>query len=170
MKPKKKQCSVSFIGKYEITILDDLRLILPSDVIRQLKHHGIEKVLAGKLPGFNALVLCPETLWGKWLNKLKKDFPLIETHDGARSFLIPWKPIGWDSKGRISLPRRARDHIGIRAHGTAILIGTGFCFELWGEEEFNKITRECELALFKSIKPRLSIRNGIPSVKDLESH
>ena len=163
MKTANKKASASFIGQYELTVLDDQRLILPSGVVRQLEDHGVEKVLAGKLPGFNALVLCPEALWGKWLNKLKKSCPSLRTHDGARSFLIPWRPIGWDSKGRISLPRRARNHLGISAHDTAILIGTGFYLELWSEEEFNRITRDCELALGSMIHPPQPVRQGVSS-------
>lgn len=162
MKTKNKHYSISFVGQYELTVLDDQRLILPSDVVRQLEDHGIEKVLAGRLPGFNALVLCPEALWGEWLKKLRRDFPAIETYDGARSFFTPWRPIGWDSKGRISLPRRARNHLGINAHDTAILVGTGFYFELWSEEEFNRITQDCELALREIIQPPPSVSSGMP--------
>jgi len=153
LKIKAKKRSISFIGQYEMTVLDDHRLILPSDVLRQLEHQGVDKVLAGRLPGFNALILCPEGLWDDWLTKLRKDFPGIETHYGARSFLIPWGPTTWDSKGRISLPRRARNHLGINTHDIAILVGTGFCFELWSEEEFTRITQDCELALGKTIHP-----------------
>lgn len=152
MLSKSKPCPISFIGRYEITVLDDRRLILPADVVRQLKHHGVETVLVGKLPGCNALILCPEALWGKWLKKLKKSFPALNTHQGARSFLIPWQPISWDCKGRISLPRRARNHMGINSHDIVILIGTGFYFELWCEGEFTRITRECEHSLREAIQ------------------
>jgi len=161
LKSKNTQSTVSFIGKYEITVLDDQRLILPSDVIRQLNYHGVRKVLPGRLPGFNALVLCPETLWEKWLKKLKRNFPSLKTHSGARSFLIPWRPTTWDSKGRISLPRRARSHLGLNAHDTAILIGTGFYLELWTEEEYDTITQECELAIRQMAQPRLPLKKGV---------
>lgn len=136
-----------------MTVLDDHRLILPSDALRQLERQGVDKVLAGRLPGFNALILCPEALWDDWLIKLTRDFPGIEAHYGARSFLIPWQPVKWDSKGRISLPRRARNYLGINSHETAILVGAGFYFELWSEEEFTRITKDCEIAIGKTTHP-----------------
>lgn len=151
VKAKKPRNSVSLLGKYEVTVLSDQRIILPANIIRQLEAHGIEKLLPGGLPGRKALVLCPETLWGKWLSRTKKRFPCLETQDGARAFLIPWQPIRWDSKGRISLPRRARDYAGIKANNTVIVIGIDYYIELWAEEEFTKTTRECEIALGESV-------------------
>ena len=169
-KTKKRQCSISFVGKYEATVLSDKRTILPSGVIRQLKDHDVEKVLLGRLPGFKALVLCPEILWDKWVSRIKKRFPCLSNHDGARSFLIPWQPISWDSRGRISLPRRARDYVGAKAYDAVTLVGTDFYFELWAEEEFTRITRECEIALRRSIQPLRSVGNGILPANDLKTH
>lgn len=166
----KKQCSISFVGKYEVTVLTDRRIILPADVIRQLRDHSAEKVFPGRLPGSRALVLCPENLWGNWVKKLKKSFPCLRTHNGARTFLIPWQPVGWDTKGRITLPRRAREYAGIKANETAIIAGTDYCFELWSEKEFNEIIRECEATLRKSVQPFLSIENVVPLAKDRKSH
>jgi DNA-binding transcriptional regulator/RsmH inhibitor MraZ len=150
-KVKRQQHSISFVGRYEVTVLTDRRIILPSDVIQQLKAYNIESVFVGRIPRSKAIVLCPENLWGHWVKKLKKSFPCLRTHNGAITFLIPWKPIGWDSKGRITLPRRARDYAGIKANETAIIVGTDYCFELWSEKEFNDRVRECEAALLKSI-------------------
>lgn len=150
MKARQQPSSVSFVGKYELTVLSDWRIILPTDVLRQLKNHKIKRLLPGRIPGLKALVLCPEILWGQWTDKLKKNFPCLETHKGARTFLIPWKPISWDCKGRISLPRKARDLTGIKKDQTAIILGNDYCFELWSEERFNEITRECEDILQRS--------------------
>ena len=170
LKAKKQQHSISFVGRYEVTVLTDRRIILPVDVIRQLRDHDTERVFPGRLPGSRALVLCPENLWGRWVIKLKKSFPCLETQDGARAFLIPWRPIGWDTKGRITLPRRAREYAGIKADETAIIMGTDYCFELWSEKEFNEIIQECEAALHKSVQPLLSIENIVPPAKDRKSH
>jgi DNA-binding transcriptional regulator/RsmH inhibitor MraZ len=159
---KKKQRSISFIGRYEVTVLTDRRIILPADVIRQLKDHNTEKILLGRLPGSRALVLCPENLWGHWVKKLKKNFPCLRTPNGARTFLIPWQPLSWDTKGRITLPRRAREYAGIKADETVIIMGMDNCFELWPEKEFNKIIQECEATLRKSVQPSLPIENVLP--------
>ncbi|MHC4475099.1 MAG: hypothetical protein ACYTEL_05625 [Planctomycetota bacterium] len=165
LKTKKQQHSISFIGKYEVTVLNDRRIILPADIIRQLEGNGIERLLLGKFPGCKALVLCPEILWGKWLRKIRKKFPCLEIQDGARTFLIPWQPAKWDYKGRISLPRRARDYAGIITNSTVIIMGIDYYIELWAEEEFTKMTRECEIALVESVSPSLSILKGVSSKK-----
>jgi len=94
-------------------------------------------------------VLCPENLWSCWINKLNKIFPCLQTQNGARTFLIPWQPISWDAKGRITLPRRAREHADIKAGETAFIVGTDYYFELWSDNEFRKKERECEAALLK---------------------
>jgi DNA-binding transcriptional regulator/RsmH inhibitor MraZ len=150
-KAKRQQNSISFVGRYEVTVLTDQRIILPADVIRQLRNHRIKRVLLGRLPGLKALVFCPENLWDRWINKIKKSFPCLRTHIGARSFLIPWQTVHWDMKGRITLPRRAREYAGIKADDTAIIMGMDYCFELWSEKELNDKVRECEAALLKSI-------------------
>jgi len=147
---KQQQHPVSFVGKYEATVLSDHRIILPTDVIQQLEDHGIKRIFPGRLPCLKALVLCPESLWDQWTNKLKKNFPCLETHNGARSFLTPWQMISWDSKGRISLPRQARDFAGIKSDQIVIILGNDYCFEIWSEEKFNEITRECEVILQKT--------------------
>lgn len=165
LKTRKQQYSLSFIGKYEVTVLNDRRIILPADIIRQLKSNGIEKLFLGKFPGCKALVLCPEIHWDKWLRKIRKKFPCLEIHNGARTFLIPWQPIKWDCKGRITLPRRAREYAGLIANSTVIIMGIDCCIELWAEEEFTKMTRECEIALGESVSPSLSILKGASSKK-----
>jgi len=161
-KAKRNQRSVSFFGRYEVTVLTDQRIVLPADVIRQLRSHRAEKILVGRLPRSRALVLCPENLWGHWVSKLEKSFPCLRTHNGARAFLIPWQPLIWDTKGRITLPRRAREYVSIKAGETAIIIGMEYCFELWSTKEFNKIIQECEAALHKSVQSSLPIENNVP--------
>jgi DNA-binding transcriptional regulator/RsmH inhibitor MraZ len=170
LKAKKPQFPISFIGRYEVTVLNDRRIILPVDVIRQLRDHSTKRIFPGRLPGSRALVLCPENFWDHWVNKLKKSFPCLRTHNGARTFLIPWQPIGWDIKGRITLPRRAREYARIKAEETAVIMGTDYYFELWSEIEFNKIIQECEAALRKSAQSLLSIENIVSPAKVRKSY
>ena len=166
LKAKKQQRSISFVGKYEVTVLTDRRIILPTNVRRQLRDHSIERLFPGKLPGLRALVLCPENLWSHWVNSLKKSFPCLGIRNGARTFFIPWQPVSWDTKGRITLSRRAREYAGIKANESAIIIGTDFWFELWSEIEFDEIIRECEVALHRPTQPLLSTENSVPPKQD----
>ena len=147
MESKNRQCSISFVGQYELSVLGDHRIVLPANLIRQLEGNGTEEVLPGRIPGLRALILCPGNLWGKWLKKLKRGFPCLDTYGGARAFITPWEPTRWDSKGRITLPRRAREYAGIKAHDTVVVIGADYYIELWADEEFTRMTRECETGL-----------------------
>lgn len=169
LKTKQQNPSISFVGNYEVTVLGDRRIILPADVIRQLRDHSTKSIFPGRLPGSRAIVLCPVNLWDHWTNKLKKKFPCLKNLSGARIYLVPWQPISWDSKGRITLPRRAREYAGIKAEETVIIMGTDYCFELWSEKEFNEILKECEAALRKSVKSRLSIINIVSPPKKRKS-
>ena len=164
-KVKRQQHFISFVGRYEVTVLSDRRIILPADVVRQLKNNRIDKVFLGRLPGLKALVFCPEKLWDSWISKIKKSFPCLRTHIGARSFLVPWQSVHWDMKGRLTLPRRARDYANIKANETAIIIGMDYCFELWSEKEYNEIINECEVIINKSIQSLSSIQNIVSPPK-----
>jgi DNA-binding transcriptional regulator/RsmH inhibitor MraZ len=150
MKVKEKQISASFVGKYELTVLSDSRVILPIDVIRQLRSQNIEKLLPGRLPGLKALLLCPEIFWCRWRQTLTRRFPCLKSDNGTRTFFVPWQPIRWDSKGRISLPREAREFAGIKPYQTVIILGNNYCFELWAQERLDEVTRECEDILQRS--------------------
>ena len=166
MKMKQKQISPSFVGKYELTVLSDSRVILPADVIRQLRNRGIKKLLPGRLPDLKALLLCPEIFWGRWRNTLTRRFPCLKTNSGARTFLVPWQPVRWDSKGRISLPRKAREFAGIKPYQTVIILGNNYCFELWSEERFNEITRECEDILQRSAQSLSATEEYVTSLRN----
>lgn len=113
-----------------MSVLGDERIILPIGIISRLEDNGIKKILVGKLPGYKALILCPEALWGRWLNKIRRMFPCLKNHDGARTFIIPWQPVQWDTKGRISLPKQARDYAAIREYDPIIILGINYYFEL----------------------------------------
>jgi len=150
MKANEQLTSIGLIGRHEITVLDDGRIILPSDIVHLLQAAGVKKLYPAEIPGLKALVLCPEQLWNRWVAHLETKFPTIKTHPGARAYLTPFKPVAWDSQGRISLPALASNHAGIRARGTVVIIGNTYYMELWAEDEFSKIRQGCEDALRKT--------------------
>jgi DNA-binding transcriptional regulator/RsmH inhibitor MraZ len=160
MKLKKQLNSINLFSQYEATVLADRRVILPTDVRQQFQGHGVEKICFGKLPGLKALVLCPENLWAQWTSDLEKTFPCLKTHAGARTFLTPFKPVGWDSKGRITLPYAAHNYAGIEIAGTVILVGRGYYCELWAEAELGRIAAECESALRQLRQSAQVFENG----------
>lgn len=147
MEANEQLASIGLTGQCEVTVLEDGRIILPSDILRLLYHHHVQKLCAGRIPGLKALVLCPEQFWDRWISHLETKFPVLKTHPGATAYLTPFKPVAWDSQGRISLPALASNHAGIVRGGAVVLIGRDYHIELWAEAEFSKTMRECENAL-----------------------
>lgn len=143
-KTKRRGSPIAFVGMHEVAILGDQRIIIPTGVRRQLKGHNGEPVFLGGLPGFKALVLCPQDLWPCWVRKAKRTFPCLRSLSGATAFLNPWQLLCWDAKGRVTLPCCARCHADIRANERAIVLGTDNCFQLWNGTAFESIMRQCQ--------------------------
>jgi len=149
MKPRKQDSSVGLVGQWDITVLDDGRIKLPADVLRMLQSLGLSsyRLCPGRIPREKALVLCPEQFWDRWKEALLSQFPLLKTHRGAAAFINPFKPIGWDTHGRISLPAPACYYAGIGKGVPIILVGKDYYMELRTEEEFMKAFEDCKAAL-----------------------
>lgn len=154
MNTEKQNTSIGLIGQHEVTVLEDGRIKLPSHLRRQLENAGVHVLLPGRVPGLKALVLCPEHLWHRWVHQLQKQFLNFKSHPGARVYCTPCKPITWDSQGRISLPALAYNYAGIKAEATVFITGMDYYLEIWAEEEFSKITLECERALLRPVDPK----------------
>lgn len=139
--------SIALVGQYEVTVLEDGRIRLPSDIARLLRAGSINTLYPAEIPGLKALVLCPEQFWKSWKDHIEKQLPPVETHPGVRAYTTPFKPIKWDSQGRISPPASVGNRIGIKADSTAILLGKVYYLELWAEDEFTQMKAKCEDAL-----------------------
>jgi DNA-binding transcriptional regulator/RsmH inhibitor MraZ len=146
MKPEKQDFSVGRISQWDATVLDDGRIKLPADVLTMLESLKLSTntLCPGRIPRAKALVLCPEQSWNRWKEHLQSQFPLLKTHRGAAAYLHPFKPIGWDRQGRISLPTAASSYAGIKAGSTVIFLGKEYYLEVWTEEELNRAIKECE--------------------------
>jgi len=152
MKSGKQDSSAGLIGQWDITVLDDGRIELPADVLRMLQSLGSSwyRLCPGRIPREKALVLCPEQFWDRWKEALLSRFPLLKTHPGAAAYLNPFKPIGWDAHGRISLPAPACYYAGIRKGVPVVLVGKEYCLNLWTEGEFKEAMEDCETALARA--------------------
>jgi DNA-binding transcriptional regulator/RsmH inhibitor MraZ len=167
MKPGKQDSSVGLIDQRESTVLDDGRIKLPADVLRALESLPAQSktLYPGRIPLAKALILCPKGFWEQWKGHLQSQFPLLKTHPGAAAYLHPFKPIKWDREGRISLPAPASHYAGIGKSVSIVLIGKGYYFEVWREDEFHRAIAECEAALRKTDSPP---PNGPDFVEDAE--
>lgn len=149
MSKKNNHSDIRLIGQYEVTVLEDGRILLPIELQRQLAGSGVKKLCPGKIPGMKAVVLCPQQLWNRWANHLETQFPSLKTHPGARAYLTPYKPISWDPQRRLSLPAGAHNYASIRPQTTAVILGKDYYLEVWSEEEFSKVVQDCERQLAK---------------------
>lgn len=135
------------IPQYEVTVLEDGRIVLPIEICRHLRDNGAQKLYPGKIPGIKAVILCPQQWWGRWTDYLQTQFPSLKTHPGARAYLTPFRSIRWDSQRRISLPAGAHNYAKIGAKTTAVILGRDYYLEVWSEEEFSKLVQDCERQL-----------------------
>jgi DNA-binding transcriptional regulator/RsmH inhibitor MraZ len=152
MKPRKQDSSVGLVGQWEITVMEGGRIKLPADVLRMLQSlkPQSKKLYPGRIPLTKALVLVPAQFWDHWKEALLSEFSLLQAHPGAAAYLNPFKPVGWDRQGRVSLPALPSNYIAIRKGGGIILVGKGYYVELWTEEEFKRAFKDCEAALAKA--------------------
>lgn len=150
MSKENRHSGIGPIPQYEVTVLEDGRIVLPIDICRQLKGNGVKKLYPGKIPGMKAVILCPQQWWNRWTDYLQTQFPSLKTHPGARAYLTPYKPISWDSQRRISLPAGAHNYVNIKPQTIAVILGKDYYLEVWSEEEFSKVVKDCERQLTKS--------------------
>lgn len=153
MSKKDSHFDISIIPQYEVTVLEDSRILLPIEFRRRLAACGVKKLYPGKIPGMKAVILCPQQWWSRWTDYLQTQFPSLKTHPGARAYLTPFKSIGWDPQGRISLPADVHNYAGIKRKTTAVILGKDYYLELWSEEEFSKAVLDCERQLTKLNQP-----------------
>jgi len=151
MNQKKQKCPLSLVGQREITVLDDGRIKLPTDVLRTLRsaEPSSSGLYPGRIPLTKALVLCPEPLWDRWKGDLQSQFPALKTHPGAAAYLNPFKPVKWDRQGRLSLPAEAHDLAGISGSLTVVLVGRDYYLQIWAKKEFDKAVAECDATLLE---------------------
>jgi division/cell wall cluster transcriptional repressor MraZ len=163
MNMKSSQPITQFYGKYEVTVLDDRRIILPAKIRQQIESRRTSKIWLGKLPGVSALVICPDTEWDQWIHNLTKQFSCLNTPEGIRTFMAPSEPVAWDSKGRIYIAVGLCKYASIKPEQGAVIIGMGCHFELWNKVAFDEITNDVEISLRKLLSyPESQGRNAVP--------
>jgi MraZ protein len=129
--------SLDFTGRYDHTIDDKGRLMLPAILRDELAKSSLkEKVYLGFYPGTRFLSLYPaeryEVLAAAW--KDEKRFPSANLmQDAQRLFFANIEPINVDRSGRILIPALFRDRAGLR--NECAVLGVGEKIELWSQNE-----------------------------------
>ena len=86
-------------------------------------------------------------MWSNWVGRLKKQYCLLNTLEGMRTFLGPSKQAWWDSRGRLYIPARLRAYADLKPGSATVLVGMEWYFELWGSHIFNEMAQKCERGL-----------------------
>ncbi|HEX2187547.1 MAG TPA: division/cell wall cluster transcriptional repressor MraZ [Longimicrobiaceae bacterium] len=120
-----------FLGSYLHGIDDKGRLNLPAPFRRD--HPDRPLVLVHVFP--NALTLYPEPAWAEVEGRLRE---LLRLQPQARPYVLSVTAnaveVVPDKQGRILVPQRLQDAVGIR--GTALVVGAIDRIELWDPERF----------------------------------
>ncbi len=138
MKQEKKEHKLEFLGEFELTVMDDGRIRLPSKVRTLLDKHKIKKLRPTILPNEKAIALCPEQFWPKWIEKLFREDSSHSTFQKERRYLTPSTPLGWDKNGRIYIPKSLSKYAGIPPGKTVIIAALTNHLEIWEENEYLK--------------------------------
>jgi len=130
----------AFYGEWTIRFPEDLRIRLPTDVIRQLQEAAVEAVRPLAVPNSRIIYLIPSTDWDKQLTELQDEHPELGEPGGYLTFLAPSTDRRWDTQGRLLLPRRyLRDHARLQPGDDVVLVGVQRRFEVWPEEDHREV-------------------------------
>ena len=136
-----------FYGEYTALVDSEGRICLRAEVIRQLRNHNVGRLWVAKVPDEQALILCPEDNWPRWVEEQKKRFPCLNSLNGTRAFLAGRTPVKWDRKGRVSISYALRERGGMKPETRAVIVGLEAWFEVWPADAFCHMAQRVEKAL-----------------------
>lgn len=131
-----------FLGEYEVNMDAKGRISFPVALRRQVSKEAEEKFVLKK--GFeDCLVLYPMDEWKKVAAQMNQLNPYIKKNrDFIRSFFKGVVEIELDSAGRIQLPKRLLDLVGIEKG--CVLFAHGHNVEIWSAKKFESMHNDID--------------------------
>ncbi|MCH7484352.1 MAG: division/cell wall cluster transcriptional repressor MraZ [Chloroflexi bacterium] len=128
---------MTFLGNYEHTLDDRGRVAIPAKY--RADFPGRRAVIIPLPEG--CLQVYPEPAFRKMLEDVRSK-PLTDLAGRRlrRQFEGQSFEAELDRQGRILIPARSREKIGL--NGTVIIVGTGECLEIWTQEGWDKEVEE----------------------------
>ncbi len=139
-------------GMYDGKIDDKSRLSLPARLRSVLSSEQV--VILPGLDSNHLMLMTPDYFQNQFCKQILST-PLAlmdkQTRQLVRKLISPAQTVDIDSAGRISIPPRYRDSLGLLPKSEALLIGTGYAIEIWNsktymEEEENEDISISDLA------------------------
>lgn len=133
-----------FKGDHYCKVDSKGRILFPAKLKKQMPTEAAD-VFVGKMNTFEkSLILYPENVWNKLVAKtLKKLNPYNAKHDEfRRDFFRDVLEMEFDGSGRILLPRRFLDDLGVEpgAKQEVVLAGQGHLIELMAAPKYQGST------------------------------
>lgn len=131
-----------FLGEFEVNMDAKGRISFPVALRRQVAKEAEEKFVLKK--GFeDCLALYPMDEWKKVAAQINQLNPYIKKNrDFIRSFFKGVVEIELDSAGRIQLPKRLLDLVGIEKE--CVLFAHGHSVEIWSVKKFESMHNDID--------------------------
>jgi len=126
-----------FLGNIEAKIDAKGRVIIPSVFRKELLLYGVESLVLRKDVFQSCLTLYPETVWNEQMDTLRKRLSRWNARHQQvfRQFVADAELLPLDANGRILIPRRYTQLVGIEQE--VRFIGIGDTIEIWRSGDKN---------------------------------
>ncbi|OED40672.1 division/cell wall cluster transcriptional repressor MraZ [Chromatiales bacterium (ex Bugula neritina AB1)] len=142
-----------FLGKTTLTLDSKGRIAIPARYREQLLDLCDGKLVISYNPHDNCLPIFP---FGEW-QECERKMEAVEDESAdfrrfQRLIYSYTNDVDMDSSGRVLIPQASREEVGLTKN--AVLIGHGKKFELWGEDNWLRSSKEDKEKLVESLKSR----------------
>ncbi len=132
----------AFIGDFSCKLDAKGRIVLPAPFKKIMVTNGSDRFVVRKDLFENCLVLTPFNQWEGELEKIRAKLNTYnrDHNNFIRAFFKGLAEVSFDSNGRILIPRRLKEQIGVG--GEVVLVGVDSHIEIWDDNEFNSLDVE----------------------------
>ena len=131
-------------GMYTARIDEKGRLSLPSRLRNALSSE--EVVVLPGLDGNHLMLMTPDYFENQFCVQIIST-PLAlmdkEKRQLMRKIISPAQYVDVDSAGRINIPQTQRECVGITNKSECLLMGTGYCVEIWNPDVYDEESEKC---------------------------
>jgi MraZ protein len=132
----------AFIGDFTCKLDAKGRIVLPAPFKKIMVANGSDRFVVRKDLFEKCLVLTPFNQWEGELEKIRAKLNSYNRDHNKfmRAFFKGLAEVSFDGNGRILIPRRLKEQIGVK--GEVVLVGVDSHVEIWESNEFNTLDVE----------------------------
>ena len=134
----------AFIGDFTCKLDAKGRIVLPAPFKKIMVANGSDRFVVRKDLFENCLILTPFNQWENELEKIRTKLNAYKRDHNKfiRAFFKGLAEVSFDSNGRILIPRKLKENIGV--DGEVILVGVDSHIEIWSDKEYDTLDIEPE--------------------------